>query len=152
MCGDERPFSRNRTRCPTAKKRIGSTLLEVMGATICASMMLVPTATMLSDAHRWTIRTEQQGEILSLLDGCVQEYQYLVAGNFRSGQTDGNFASRGFPGIRFSAVYSDAAAQGGIPNRFMVLRVTAWSDLNNNASWDPGEPRQQINTGVSRRR
>jgi hypothetical protein len=122
-----------------------------MIATVCASMLLVPTATMLSDAGRWSSRMEQQSELISLTNSCVAEVEFQLASNFRSGQIQNTFASRGFPNSRYNATCSDSIAEGGIPNRFMVIQILTWVDQNGNATWDVGEPRQQLATGVARR-
>ncbi len=106
---------------------------------------------MLSDAGRWSSRMEQQSELIALTNSCVAEVQFQLASNFRSGQLQNTFASRGFPNSRYNATYSDRVADGGIPNRFMVIQVMTWVDQNRNAIWDAGEPRQQLATGVARR-
>ena len=131
--------------------RHGTSLLEVMIATVCASMLLVPTATMLSDAGRWSSRMEQQHELISLTNSCVAEVEFQIASNFRSGQLQNSFASRGSPNSRYTAIYRDAVADGGIPNRFMVIQILTWVDVNSNAIWDAGEPKQELATGVARR-
>ena len=133
------------------KSRHGTSLLEVMVATVCASMLLVPTATMLSDAGRWSSRMEQQSELISLTNSCVADVEFQLAANFRTGQVQDNFASRGFPNSRYIVTYSDSVASGGIPNRFMILQVQSWADLNSNSIWDAGEPKQVLTTGVARR-
>jgi hypothetical protein len=134
-----------------AKSHRGSTLLEVITATVCASMLLIPTATMLSDAGRWSSRMEQQTELISLVNSCVAETEFQLSSNFRAGQLNNTFASRGFPNSRYTVTYSDSAAVGGIPNRFMIVQILVWTDLNSNAIWDAGEPRQQLSTGLAKR-
>jgi Tfp pilus assembly protein PilV len=132
-------------------RRRGTSLLEVMIATVCASMLLVPTATMLGEAGRWSDRMEQQSELVSLANGCIAEVEFQLASNFQRGQLQNTFASQGFPNSRYTTTYSDRVADGGIPNRFMVIQVTTWVDQNRNAILDTGEPRHQLVTGVARR-
>ena len=114
-------------------------------------MLLVPTATMLSDAGRWSNRMEQQSELISLTNSCIADVEFQLASSFKAGQLQDSFASRGFPTLRYVVTYSDDAAIGGIPDRFMVLQVLTFADLNGNSIWDAGEPRQQLATGVARR-
>ncbi len=131
--------------------RQGSSLLEVITATVCASMLLVPTATMLSDAGRWSTRMEEQSELVSLVNSCVAETEFQLSSNFSVGQLRDSFVSRGFPNSRYLVTCSDSAAVGGIPNRFMIIQILVWTDLNGNATWDAGEPKQVLTTGIAKR-
>lgn len=152
MRSDKRPRI-VRLRCVRSiVKRHGTSLLEVIGATVCATLLLVPTAAMLSDSHRWANRIEQQAELATLVDSCVQQIEFEIGSNFRSGQRSDSFASMGSPGSRYIASWSDRAAQGGVPGRFIVLDISAWVDLNSNRQYDVGEPRYAINSGMARRR
>jgi hypothetical protein len=94
---------------------------------------------------------EQQSELISLTDSCIAEAEFQIASNFRAGQLRDNFASRGSPHSRFVVTFRDDIAAGGIPNRFMVIQVFTWADLNGNSIWDTGEPKQELSTGVARR-
>jgi hypothetical protein len=143
---------RLRYRRTTGKRRRGTSLLEVIGAVVCASMMLVPTGAMLSDAQRWSMRMEQQGELNTLAQSCLNEIQFQIAGNFRSEVLQGSFTAQGFPNVRYACTKSDVAATGGVPNRFMSLQLLVWNDLNADGQWTAGEPRQQLASGVARRR
>ncbi len=133
-------------------KRRGTSLLEVMGATVCATLLLVPTATMLSDSHRWSGRMEQQAELSTLVDSCVSQIEFELAGNFQSGQRSDSFSSFGVPKSRYTATWTDRVAQGGIPGRFMSIDITAWVDMNSNQQYDVGEPRHLVSSGLARRR
>lgn len=140
------------SRSTRSSKRNGTSLLEVMGATVCATLLLVPTATMLSDAHRWSGRVEQQAELSTLVDSCVSQIEFELANNFRSGQRSESFLSLGVPNSRHTSSWSDSVAQGGIPGRFMSFSITAWVDLNSNQQYDVGEPRHLVSSGLARRR
>lgn len=137
---------------PQWSARRGTTLLEVMTATVCASMLLLPTATMLSDAGRWSSRMEQQTELLSLAKSCVTEVEFQLCSNFVAGQLRDTFASRGFPTARYTATFSDNVANGGIPNRFMMIQIVTWVDFNGNGILDAGEPKQDLTTGLAKRK
>lgn len=106
---------------------------------------------MLVDASRWSARMEDQTELLSLTEGCVDEIQYLLTTNFRSSRTRDSFATKGFRRSRFDAICSDRPVDGGVPGRFMAIHVVAWTDMNSNAIWDLGEPKFEIHTGMARR-
>jgi type II secretory pathway component PulJ len=142
----------NPLRSRHKSKRSGTSLLEVMGATVCATLLLVPTATMLSDSHRWSGRIEQQAELSNLVDSCISQIEFELASNFRSGQRNDSFSSLGVPHSRYTATWSDSVARGGIPGRFVSLDVTAWVDMNRNQQYDVGEPRHLVSTGLARRR
>lgn len=133
------------------RNRSGASLLEAMAACLCATLFLVPTGAMLVDASRWSARMENQSELLSLTEGCVDEIQFQLSTSFRSGQTRDSFASKGFSRSRFNAEYSDRPVDGGIPGRFMTIHVFSWTDLNSNSVWDLGEPKFEIRTGMARR-
>lgn len=144
-------FSLFRRKSTRASTRLGASLLEAMAACVCATLFLLPTATMLSDASRWSARMENQSELQSLTEGCIDELQFQLTTNFRSGQSRNTFASKGFSQSRFDAQYSDRVSDGGIPGRFMVIHVVAWSDSNSNGAWDPSEPKFEVHTGMARR-
>jgi hypothetical protein len=148
----KRPMIARLQRVCSIAKRHGTSLLEVIGATVCATLLLVPTATMLSDSHRWSIRIEQQAELSTLVDSCVHQIEFELGSNFQSGQRSDSFASMGSPNSRYTASWSDRAAEGGIPGRFMALDVSAWVDMNSNRQYDVGEPRYAVNSGLARRR
>lgn len=106
---------------------------------------------MLTDASRWSARMEDQSELLGLCESCIDELQFQLTTSFRSGQYRDSFASKGFPRFRFEAQWSDRVSDGGIPGRFMVIHVLAWSDANANGISDPSEPKFEVHTGMARR-
>ncbi len=122
-----------------------------MSATVCASLLLVPSASILGDAIRWSVRMEDHSEMVTLASSCAEQVAFELGTNFQSGQSTGNFASQGFTTIRYSVQSSDRVVDGGIPNRWMMIRVEVWKDTNGNGVADGSEVRHQLVTGLARR-
>jgi Tfp pilus assembly protein PilX len=134
-----------------AKSRRGSSLIEALASCMIASLILIPTGKLLVDASRWSERIESQNELLGLAESILDETQFQLASGFLAGQSGNSFASRGFPTSRYVCTFSDATTASGIPGRFMIIHVLAWTDSNANGAWDPSEPKIEIRTGMARR-
>ncbi len=134
-----------------ATLRAGASLLEVIGATVCASILLVPTANLLGGAVRWSARMESHNELIVLADSLMDETRIQIAREFEVGSSHGDCSHLGFPSIRYEAEWSDAGNQQGIPGRWMSIAVRVWADQNRDSQIDTIEPMHQIHSGVAKR-
>jgi hypothetical protein len=71
----------------------------------------------------------------------LEEHLMGTAGDWAATTVTGDFSSQGFPQLKFRVTRSENLSDGGIPGDLMAITSTAWSDTNNNNTWDSGEPR-----------
>lgn len=131
--------------------RAGASLLEVIGATVCASILLVPTANLLGGAVRWSARMESHNELIVLADSLMDETRVQIAREFDASSARGDCTRFGFPAMRYESIWSDTVSNDGIPGRWMHIGLKVWVDQNSNAQFDSGEPMHEIHSGVAKR-
>ena len=128
----------------------GSSLLEVMAATVLGSMLLIPMVTILVDCAKWSRRIELQSELLTLVDSCVDETKFNLANLFVPGQKAGSFAAQGYPDVRYQ-VSCLVPIEADIRGKYLEIRISAWVDLDSDGIYDSGqEPKQDIVTGFAK--
>lgn len=126
-------------------------LLEVVTAMTISSLMIVPTASMLSQAIAASTSASNNQTLVRLAEGKLAEESQLARANFRQNRTQrGRFRREGFPGLRYQATVRSAAAAGGIPNRMVSINVVAWDDQNSNSRLDTGEQSVHLWSAVTR--
>jgi hypothetical protein len=141
---------KNHRRIRLARLRSGTSLLEVMAATVLGSMLLIPMVTILVDCSKWSNRMEYQSELLSLAESCSDETKFKLATNFAAGRMVGNFASQGFPQVRYN-VRNTVPLESALRGKYLDIQLTVWADLNSNGTHDSGlEPKQDLSTGLSK--
>ena len=130
------------------KTRTGSSLLEVMAATVLGSVLLVPMVKMLVDCSKWSSRIEYQSELLTLADSCADETKFNLVNNFVASQSVGTFATQGFPEVRYQVsclVPNEPSIQG----KYLDIQIVVWADLDADGVYDSGqEPKQELATGL----
>lgn len=130
--------------------RVGSSLLEVMAATVLGSILLIPMVTMLVDCSKWSSRIEYQSELLTLADSCADETKFKLANNFVAGQSVGTFATQGFPEVRYQ-VSCLVPNEPGIRGKYLDIQIVVWADLDSDGVYDSGqEPKQELVTGLAK--
>ncbi len=130
--------------------RTGSSLLEVMAATVLGSTLLIPMVKMLVDCSRWSSRIEYQSELLTLAESCSDETKFKLANNFVAGQSVGTFASQGFSGVRYQ-VRSLVPNEASIRGKYLDIQIVVWADLDSDGVYDTGqEPKQELVTGLAK--
>jgi len=131
-------------------RRAGSSLLEVMAATVFGSMLLIPMVKMLVDCSKWSSRIEYQSELLTLADSCADETKFRLANNFEAGQSVGTFASQGFPEVRYQ-VSCLVPNEPSIRGKYLDIQLSVWADLDSDGVYDSGqEPKQELVTGLAK--
>lgn len=70
--------------------------------------------------------------------------------NWASDTTSGNFASEGYPTIRYQVTRSDAPANGGLTGRLMHIQVSVYDDANGNSAYDAAEKIVRFRTKVAK--
>ena len=132
------------------KLRAGSSLLEVMSATVLGSMLLIPMVKMLVECSKWSNRMEYQSELLTLADSCADETKFKLANNFVAGQSVGTFAAQGFSEVRYQ-VNCLTPNEPGIRGKYLDIQIVVWADLDSDGVYDSGqEPKQELATGFAK--
>jgi hypothetical protein len=124
--------------------RRGASLLEVMAATVLASLVLVPLGKSLADASRWANRMEYQNELVTAAQSVVEQskYQLSLPGQFLPGpMPPGDLTAYGHPKIHYTVVCnrSTLAADADIANLYLEIDVRVWADLNSDGQWTSGQ-------------
>jgi hypothetical protein len=130
--------------------RPGQTLLELVAATTILALTLVPTLRMMRDSLRVARDTEQANQVATLAASKLEEQLALTAASWSTATIAGDFATEGFPQVRFQVVRSDNPGDGGTPGSLMAITSTVWCDHSTNGQWDPGEPRSVFATKLAR--
>ena len=131
-------------------RRKGSSLLEVMAATVLGSMLLIPMVKMLVDCSKWSNRIELQSELLTLVESCSDETKFRLASDFIPGQSVGTFASQGFADVRYQ-VSCLVPIEPDIRGKYLDIKIIAWADLDSDGVYDSGqEPKQELATGLAK--
>ena len=138
--------------------RSGQTLLELIGATTIIAIALVPALRIMRDAMRVGRQTETSNLMATLAAGRLEEFLLLSAsewgaipqGNpWTSTTTAGDYAADGYPNLRFAVVRTDNPPEG-ISSRLLSITATVWNDLDNDNTWDAGEPRSVFASKLAR--
>ena len=135
-------------------KRVGSrkafSLLEVVMGMMVIGLILVPTATMMTDALQGEAKRQERGELLHLARGLQSEFAHLARVKFQSRSQSGTFADKGHSQLCYSINCSDAVSDGGVPGRLLALRTLAWHDENGDRVVDPNETIVDLWTAVAK--
>lgn len=119
-------------------------------ASTVAAIALVGALALLRDGMVASRTIDERQMMTTYAVSKLEEQLALVAGNWTSGTVAGDFAADGNPTIRFIATRSDAAADGGLANRLMHVRVTTYADADGDDSLDADEKRCVFRTKVGK--
>jgi hypothetical protein len=125
-------------------------LLEMIAATALTAGTLAPALAVMRDAMAVSREGVQRALISNYAASVLESQAALVMQNWATGTVTGNFAADGFADIKYAAIKSDAPADGGLTNRLMSIRVTAYQDIDGDSVADAGELKTTIRTKVAR--
>src|SRR5215207_298279 len=144
------PMNRRCRARLSAPSRGGYSMLEVvLAASICLTA-LVPALAMLRDGIALGDIIDTRHLLLTYSVSKMEEQLAVVGAAWTTGTTTGNFASDGQSGIRYSVTRSDAAVDGGIVGKLMVVTVTTYSDDNGNSAMDSSEARTTMTKKIAK--
>jgi hypothetical protein len=124
---------------PRRHLRHAFSLLEMAMAATLVAGTLIPTMAVMRDAMAKS-RELSRRNLLSNYAVSVLEAQSAIAmTDWTSTTATGSFTSDGHPNIRYSAVRSDAPANGGISSELMHIQVTVFDDADGDATADANE-------------
>jgi hypothetical protein len=132
------------------RRRRAFSLLEMIAATALTAGTLAPALAVMRDAMAASREGVQRGLIANYAASVLEGQAALVMRSWTTGTVTGNFAADGYATIKFSAVKSDAPADGGLTNRLMSIRVTVYQDADGDSVADAGELQITIRTKVAR--
>lgn len=127
-----------------------NTLLELVAAATIIAVALVPGLRMIGDALQQSRRNEALGLLTNYCVGKLEQQLCQAAASWTEGTTTGDFSTDGYPQYRFSAVRSQQAIDGGLPNQLMAVVVTVYHDVNGDAAYNAGEPRIVLASKVAK--
>jgi hypothetical protein len=132
------------------QSRTGSSLLEVVVATVLGSMLLIPMVKTLVECSQWSRRMELQSELLTLVESCADETKFGLANTFAPGLSVGSFAAQGYSDVRYQ-VTALVPAEADLRGKYLDIRILVWADLDSDGVYDSGqEPKQDLVTGLAK--
>jgi hypothetical protein len=142
-------MSPGRLAKPTERLRPGYSMLEVVMASSICLTALVPALSMLRDGIALGDIIDTRHLLLTYSVSKMEEQLAVVGATWSTGSVTGNFAADGQSSIRYSVTRSDAAIDGGIVGKLMVVTVTTYSDDNGNSTMDSSEARTTMTTKIA---
>jgi hypothetical protein len=132
------------------RRRRGYSMLEVVLASSICITAIVPALAMLRDGIALGEIIDTRHLLLTYGVSKMEEQLAVAGASWTTGTLTGNFSADGQPSIRFSVTRSDAAVDGGIVGKLMVVSVTTYSDDNGNNAMDTSEARTTMTTKVAK--
>ncbi len=114
-------------------------LLEMAMAATLVAGTLIPTMAVMRDAMAKSRELSRRNLLSNYAVSVLEAHSALAMTNWSNTTATGNFTSDGHPSIRYSAVCSDAPANGGITGELMHIQVTVFDDLDSDTTADTNE-------------
>jgi hypothetical protein len=122
----------------------------MIAATALTAGTLAPALVVMRDAMAASRAGVRRTLVANYATATLENQAALVMQNWTNGTVTGNFSADGYASIKFSAVKSDAPADGGLTNRLMEITVTAYDDVDGDSVADSAEAKVTIRTKVAR--
>jgi hypothetical protein len=122
----------------------------MIAATALTAGTLAPALVVMRDAMAASRAGVRRTLVANYATATLENQAALVMQNWTNGPVTGNFSADGYASIKFSAVKSDAPADGGLTNRLMEITVTAYDDVDGDSVADSAEAKVTIRTKVAR--
>ena len=137
-------------KCKTNRLPKGFSLLEVVVASALMAFALVPALTLFRDGLRWSRDVDTRAKLLNYGVCKMEEQLAIVAATWTTGTATGDFSTDGHANVRYSAVRSDSAVDGGITSRLMAVTVTVYDDVDSDDTLDVGEMQLDFTTKIGK--
>jgi hypothetical protein len=124
--------------------------MEMLFATALVAGTLAPALSVMRDAMSLSREAVQRNLVANYAVSVLESQAALVMQNWMSGTVTGNFLADGYATLKYSAVKSDAPANGGLTNRLMHIRVTAYEDKDGDNVADANEVKVLVRTKVAK--
>ncbi|QDT15828.1 type IV pilus modification PilV family protein [Alienimonas californiensis] len=135
------------------RRRSGTTLLEVVAASIVLAIALAPALRMTREAVQAADRLDRQERCLTVASDLVELGMARTAADWdgRVGiATVLPIAVPGYPGMKALELTSDSAAYGGVPGRLATVGAFVWYDEDGDSVVDSTEPQVLLASAVAR--
>ncbi len=143
------PIRRRRTKCRAPLRYAYSMIEVVLASSICVTA-IVPALAMLRDGMALGDLIDTRHLLLTYAVSEMEEQLSIVGATWATGTLTGNFAADGQSNIRYTVTRSDAAVDGGIVDKLMVVSVTTYSDDNGNSFMDTTEAHTTMTTKIAK--
>lgn len=122
----------------------------MIAATALVASTLAPALAVMRDAMSAS-REANRRHLMANYAVTVLEYAAAASmQNWGSDTSTGNFATDGYPTIRYQLTRSDSPANGGVAGRLLHLRVTVYDDVDNDSIADANENKVRFRTKVAK--
>lgn len=134
----------------TSETTSGHTLLELIMATAIVAATLVPALKLLRDGMDLSREIDRRNMMAMYCVATLEEQLAIVGASWVLGSASGDYASDGYPDLRFIVERSDQLSAGGIANRLMSVVVTVYDDVDQNDVMGAEEPRVVFRSKMAR--
>jgi len=124
--------------------RNGNTLLELVAAGAVIAIGLVPALRLLRDTLAIGEEIEAADAMTTLCASRLEETLAKTCTTWNTSSESGNYASIGYPLLKYTVIKSDAAVDGGIPSQLVAVTVTVWDDVDSDGTLDSTEKKVQF--------
>jgi type II secretory pathway pseudopilin PulG len=135
--------------CDRSRRRAFS-LVEMIAATALVAGTLAPALAVMRNAMAASREASQRNLLANYAVQALEYASGITMQTWATGMATGNFASDGYPAIRYSVSRSDAPASGGLTNRLMHVQATIFADANGNLVLDANEIAVRARTKVAK--
>ena len=130
--------------------RCAFSLVEMIAATALVAGTLAPALAVMRNAMAASREASQRNLLANYAVQALEYASGITLQTWATGTSTGNFASDGYPTLRYSVTRSDAPASGGLTTRLMHVQVTVFQDANGNLALDTNEIAVRARTKVAK--
>jgi hypothetical protein len=120
-------------------RRDAFSLLEMAMAATLVAGALVPSMSVMRDAMAKSRELGRRNLLSNYAASVLESQAATIMTNWTNGTATGDFTADGHSSIRYSAVRSDAPADGGMANQLMHIQVTIFDDTDADGTLDSNE-------------
>ena len=120
-------------------RRGGSSLVDVIAATVLTASVLVPTTRVLRDSISTGHRLHMQQQLLISCQNVLEAEMQAVSQGGRLRKSGGRLNTDSGR-LHYEVISTDQPAAGGLPGQLIAVSALVWEDGNRNKRRDSGEP------------
>lgn len=134
----------------TRSKGKAFSLLEVVMASALCSIALVGGLELLRDGMDASRAIDHRQLMTNYAVSKLEEQMAIVASNWTTGSSTGDFATDGHADVRYTLSRSDAVVDGGMVDQLMHIEVTTYVDEDSDDLLDADEKSCYFRTKVAK--
>jgi len=132
------------------RRRLGTSLLELMLATSLTAMALVPALRLIKQGLKISGELETRHLTTTYCISKLEEQLCVAAATWSSATLNGNFSADGYSQLRYRVISSDTAPSGGIPDQLMAVSVVVWEDTDSDSNPDSTELQTTMSSKIAK--